>query len=153
MLIKSTNEIIAKFKNAVKKYDDDCNEGVNYNGFFSTPNKDAINRKVAFLMLVASLTESSPEKTIKDIFMFYKDNSNINGIAKQKSRLIHYIEEALFNLADVKEEGFLYSNTQDFAHKAFQEASRQRSELERIVNSVIGKTSNPTSAIDFHNTF
>ena len=74
---KSTNEIIGTFKTAVKKYDNDCHGGVNYNGFFSTPDKEAINRKVIFLTLLLSLTESSPEKSIKDIFEFYKKTAKL----------------------------------------------------------------------------
>lgn len=151
MFRKSTSEIIAKFKTAVEKYDDDCNKGVNNNGFFSTPNEKAINRRVGFLNLLGSLTASSPEKTIKAIFEFYKKYSKINGATgTQSSRLIHYIEESFLNLCDIKEKDFSCRNSYEYARKAREEVSRQQLELARIVNSFIGETK-ITRAIAFHN--
>ncbi len=143
----STKQIISKCQSAIKHYHD-----YNYHySFLFSPGQDKINLKMEFLLILSSLTNSSPEQAIFAIYKFCKKEGP-GGLRD----LVDCVESALFDIFEVEEQDYSFSDVYEANRKAAEEKARRLSVLENRINTFLGQDqkyiNKITSVIKMHNT-
>jgi len=104
-------KLLIACRKAVENYDENCRE------FLGGPSKQAIARKLVFLLLLSELADKSVQESLKRINRFYQNHS-------RESRLIQEIEIMLFKWFNISTEPVVHARRYDTCRGCQKERAR-----------------------------